>query len=113
MLPPPVLILLIALTTENFNVTYYDTLFMDDFEYYLDPPDRCPVCNKDLSEYSREHRRKHIARCKRTKPKYFYSEAPRGRPSIKKHIKSPCCFCRISLIFAVSFLIFELILHFP
>ena len=53
------------------------------------PPDKCPVCNKDLSKYIYEYRRKHIYNCKRTKPKYFYSDAPCGRPRKRHRIKTP------------------------
>ena len=56
----------------------------------IDPTvDRCPVCNKDLTGYTLEYRRKHIASCMGSKPKYIYSNNPCGRPSTKKHIRTP------------------------
>ena len=53
------------------------------------PPCKCPVCNRDLTDCTDEYRRKHINRCKRTKPKYFYSNAPCGRPRKRQRIKTP------------------------
>ena len=53
-----------------------------------EPPDRCPVCKKDLSTYSWELRRKHISRCMRTKPSYVYSDRGRGRPMKKRPVKT-------------------------
>ena len=42
-------------------------------------PDRCPVCKRDLSGYTPEHKRKHIDRCRRSKPKYVYDpQEPEG-----------------------------------
>lgn len=75
--------------------------------------DRCPICNKDLSGYTAEHKRKHIARCMRTKPLHIYTDRPRGRPSTKKHIRSiPKAMVCLG-IFTLSFIVFELIFHFP
>ena len=53
------------------------------------PPMRCPVCNRDLSDCTDEYRRKHVNRCKRTKPKYTYSDSPCGRPRKRQPIKTP------------------------
>lgn len=74
---------------------------------------RCPVCNKDLSDYTLAHRRKHIARCMRTKPLRIYSDNPRGRPSTRKHIKTPSKALCFSIFIISAFIVFELILHFP
>lgn len=66
---------------KNFNATYIDTAFMSE-----DPEaaERCPICKKDLSTYSVEHRRKHISRCTRSKPSYVYSDRGAGRPPKKR-----------------------------
>lgn len=80
-------------------------------EYEVDPPDRCPVCNKDLSSYSPAHRRKHIDRCRRTKPKYLYSNEPRGRPSKRTPIKTPCRMAIVIGISTILILLFDILLH--
>ena len=65
-------------------------MIQDLYHDVVDPPsDRCPVCNKDLRGYSYAYRRKHIERCMSSKPKYLYSDRPRGRPSKRCPIKSP------------------------
>lgn len=48
---------------------------------------KCVYCNKDLSDYTDELCEKHIAICSRhIKPRYYYSDRPRGRPK-KKEVK--------------------------
>ena len=76
-----------------------------------DLPERCPVCHKDISSYTDEHKRKHIDRCRRTKPKYLYSDLPRGRPSKRKPIKTPCKMALIVGIIVTLALLADLVLH--
>lgn len=75
-------------------------------------PDRCPVCKKDLSGFPSAYRRKHIEKCMRSKPRYVYSDRPRGRPPTKKHIRSVPKTAVCVGVFACTFIVFELILHF-
>ena len=86
----------------------------EGYQDVIEPPaDRCPVCNKDLSGFPPAYRRKHIERCMRSKPKYVYSDRPRGRPATKRHIKSvPKAMLYLSIT-ALSLIVFELIFHFP
>ena len=77
----------------------------------LDLPNRCPICHKDISGYSNEHKRKHIDRCRRTKPKYLYSDCPRGRPSKRKPIRTPCRMAIIMGASAVAVLFLDILLH--
>ncbi len=100
----------------NFKSCLYDAFLMvgEEYQDVIEPlVDRCPVCNKDLSGFPPAYRRKHIERCMRSKPKYVYSDRPRGRPSTKKHIRSVLKAMMCLGIFSFFFIVFELIFHFP
>ena len=66
---------------KNFNTTYHNTFHMSEDS---EAAERCPICKKDLSTYSIEHRKKHISRCTRSKPSYVYSDRGAGRPPKKR-----------------------------
>ena len=66
---------------EIFNTTYRNTNIMSEES---ETSDRCPICKKDLSDYTWEHKRKHISRCTRSKPSYIYSDKAVGRPPKKR-----------------------------
>ncbi len=51
--------------------------------------EKCPFCNKPLNNFTEAGKLKHIARCKRTKPKYIHTGNPCGRPREHQPIKSP------------------------
>lgn len=76
-----------------------------------DLPERCPICNKDISSYTDELKRKHIDRCRRTKPKYVYSDRPCGRPPKRRPIKTPCRMAIIIGIFAIVVAFLDILLH--
>ncbi len=45
---------------------------------------RCPICNLLLDDYDHNYIEKHVSRCRNAlKPRYVYSDLPRGRPSRK------------------------------
>lgn len=50
-------------------------------EQYLPGVLRCPVCNKELAEFTDEHARKHILGCIVSTNPRMYSLRKRGRPS--------------------------------
>ena len=79
----------------------------------VDPPDRCPKCKANLEGYSAEYRRKHIERCNRVRPKYIYSNNPRGRPPIKKPIRTPAKAMSATCFVFTTILFSDLLFHIP
>ena len=70
---------------ESFNNPYYDSTIMSN---KTDAGLRCPVCNADMTSYTKEHVEKHLRRCSAIEPKYVYSDKGPGRPPKKKKIST-------------------------
>ena len=69
----------------NPTVLKNDSVFHIPRQKYLCMSDsvKCPFCKKDLSAYTKEYIRKHVARCERRLNPYQYSDRKRGRPRLK------------------------------
>lgn len=61
---------------------------MDDGCQYHHDSKKCPFCNKNLSLYTKEYIRKHVARCEQMLNPYKYSDRKRGRPRQKSAVFS-------------------------